>query len=315
MESTTDKNNYCWDFCTPSTFFCHQLIKTILVQKTEYQEMQIVDTEDYGKALILDGDWQSSVIDEFIYHESLVQPAMIEHTSPRQVLILGGGEGATLREVLRWKTVERLVMVDIDGDVVSQCRQYLPEMHQGAFDDPRVEVIIDDALKFLETSTSKWDVIISDLSAPVVDGPSSYLFTQEHFQKISSVLNSDGYYVIQAGSVCPVSMKPYARLANTLATVFPHILPYSSFVPSFGQAWGFILASAQPCCATPQPEQVNQLLAEKTTGGLSMIDGASLLGILQLPLYIRRAIETETEIFTMANPPQSLHQGILGTSS
>ena len=134
MENITDKNNYFWDIAAPSTFFCHQLIRTILAKKTDYQEMRIVETKDYGKALILDGEWQSSVIDEFIYHESLVQPAMIEHTSPRQVLILGGGEGTTLREVLRWKSVERLVMVDIDGEVVTQCRQHLPEMHQGAFD-------------------------------------------------------------------------------------------------------------------------------------------------------------------------------------
>ncbi|MGD1912091.1 MAG: spermidine synthase [Rivularia sp. (in: cyanobacteria)] len=316
MKNTTiDINNWIWDSSSPSNFFAHKLCQTIVSQKTAYQEMQIVETEGYGKSLILDDKWQSSVVDEFIYHESLVQPAMINHGSPRQVLILGGGEGATIREVLRWKTVERLVMVDIDGEVVEACRQHLPEMHQGAFEDPRVEIIIDDALKFLETTTPQWDIIISDLSDPILSGPSYPLFTQEYFKTISAVLNSDGFFVVQAGSVCPVSMTAYVRIAKTLSTVFPYTLPYASFVPCFGEPWGYILASPKPCSNRPEPEEVDKLLTEKTTGGLRMIDGISLLGILQSPAYIRRAIEKETEICTLANPPQHLGQGIIEQSS
>lgn len=312
MKTTTiDTNSWVLDPCTTSTFYAHKLTKTIFSKTTAYQEMQIVETEDYGKSLILDDTWQSSVVDEFIYHESLVQPAMLNHGSPRQVLILGGGEGATLREVLRWKTVERLVMVDIDGEVVQACRQYLPEMHQGSFDDPRVEVVIDDAIKFLENTSSLWDIIISDLTDPIFEGPSYALFTEEYFKTISSVLNSKGFLVIQGGSVCPVSMKNYVRLARTLSTVFDYTLPYASFVPSFAQYWGYILASAKPCSTKPEPEQVDQLLAEKTTGGLRMVDGISLLGMLQLPVYIRRAIEKETEIFTLANPPEFIGQRIM----
>ncbi len=315
MKNTTiDTSSWIWDSSSSSNFFAHKLSQTIISQKTAYQEMQIVETEGYGKSLILDDKWQSSVVDEFIYHESLVQPAMINHGCARQVLILGGGEGATLREVLRWKSVERLVMVDIDGEVVQACRQHLPEMHQGAFDDPRVEIVIDDALKFLETTSPQWDIIISDLSDPIFSGPSYPLFTQEYFQTISSVLNRDGFFVVQAGSVCPVSMTAYVRLAKTLSTVFPYSLPYATFIPCFGEPWGYILASSKPCSTRPEPEQVDQLLAEKTTGGLRMIDGITLLGILQLPAYIRRAIEKETEICTLANPPQHLGQGIMGQS-
>lgn len=304
MESITlDMNNYILDWFSTSSFFCHNLTKMIMSGKTAYQKIQIVETECYGKCLILDNKLQSSTEDEFIYHESLVQPAMINHSSPRKVLILGGGEGATLREVLRWKKVEHLVMVDIDGEVVQACRQYLPEMHQGAFDDTRVEVIIDDALNFLKTTHVKWDIIISDLSEPILDGPSYPLFTQEYFQTISGVLNTDGFFVLQAGSVSPIAMEIYVRLVKTLNTVFRHTLPYTSVVSSFGEPWGYILASNQPCNPRPEPEQVDQLLAQNTTGGLRMIDGISLLGMLQLPAYIRQAIAQETTIYTLANPP------------
>ncbi len=129
-------------------------------KKTKYQDMWIVECGDFGKSLFLDGEWQSSTINEFYYHEALVHPACIAHKSPLTVLILGGGEGATLREVLKWKSVEKVTMVDIDGELVSACQEYLPEMHQGAFDDPRVELIIDDAINFLGKALVNWDIII-----------------------------------------------------------------------------------------------------------------------------------------------------------
>ncbi|HAC64437.1 MAG TPA: spermidine synthase [Cyanothece sp. UBA12306] len=312
---TIEEKNWAWEWLTPSSLLGHKFNKIIMSQTTAYQKMRIIETQCYGKCLILDDNIQSSTKDEFIYHESLVQPAMIHHGSPRKVLILGGAEGATLREVLRWKTVEQLVMVDIDGEVVEACRQYLPEMHQGAFDDPRVEVIIDDALNFVETTSLKWDVIISDISDPLVDSPSYHLFTQEYFQTILNILSNEGAFVMQAGSVSPVSMGIYVGLINTLSTVFPHTLPYSNFISSFGEPWGFALTSNKPFITRPEPEQIDQLLALKTTGGLRMLDGISLLGMLQLPAHLRHAIAQETAIYTLANPPQHIGQGILGTSA
>ena len=120
---------------TPWDIYSHGIIDVLTHKKTAYQEMYIVETGVYGKALVLDGKWQSCTGDEFLYHEPLVHPAMIFHGGPRKVLILGGGEGATAREVLRWKSVEKVVMIDIDGEVVEACKQYLPEMHQNVFDD------------------------------------------------------------------------------------------------------------------------------------------------------------------------------------
>ena len=210
------------EYITPWDIYEHGITRILACKRTKFQEMQIVETGAYGKALVLDGKWQSCTGDEFLYHEPLVHPAMIGHGAPRKVLILGGGEGATAREVLRWKSVEQVVMVDIDGEVVEACREHLPEMHQGACDDPRVEVRIQDALAYLEEARSTFDVIISDLSDPIEDGPSFKLFTRETFERAKGALAAQGVFVVQAGCVSPPELYMHARLVSTLRRVFAH---------------------------------------------------------------------------------------------
>ena len=211
------------EYITPWDIYVHGVTSVLAYKKTAFQEMYVVETGTYGKGLVLDGKWQSCTGDEFLYHEPLVHPAMILHGSPRKVLVLGGGEGATIREVLRWKTVEKVVMIDIDGEVVEACKEYLPEMHQNAFDDPRCEVVIGDALEFLDTTGNDWDVVISDLSDPIEEGPSFQLFTKDYFEKVRRVMSPSGYFVVQAGPVSPAELKMHARIVNTLKSVFPNV--------------------------------------------------------------------------------------------
>ena len=159
----------------------HAITRTVHHENTEFQEVGIVESATYGKILVLDGDMQSSQKDEFIYHESLVQPAMMSHPNPEKVLILGGGEGATLREALRSKTVKKVVMVDIDKRLVEICKEFLPEYSCGAFEDPRAEVVITDALHWLENSNEKFDVIIGDLTDPWPQAPSHGIYSIPFF--------------------------------------------------------------------------------------------------------------------------------------
>ena len=113
--------------------------------KTEYQEVEVLESDLYGRSLVLDGKTQSTERDEHIYHQGLVHPAMIMHPNPVSIFVGGGGEGGTLREALSHKSVERAVMVDLDRQVVAMCRDYLPQHHQGSFDDPRVTLLHQDA--------------------------------------------------------------------------------------------------------------------------------------------------------------------------
>jgi len=300
------------EYITPWDMYVHGVTKVLAYKKTAFQEMYIVETGAYGKGLVLDGKWQSCTGDEFLYHEPLVHPAMICHSSPRNVLVLGGGEGATVREILRWKTVEQVMMVDIDGEVVEACREHMPEMHQGAFDDPRTNLVIGDALEVLDTTEQKWDIVISDLSDPIEEGPSFQLFTKEYFEKAQRVLAPGGYFVLQAGPVAPVELTLHARLVNTLKAVFPNVHSYASHTPTYGSPWGFTIGTAEAIATQPDPDATNQLLEEKTTGGLRLIDGMSLLGIMQTPAYIRKAIAAETQVYTIKEPPKFFGKGALG---
>lgn len=299
------------EYITPWDIYAHGVIDILAHKKTSYQEMYIVETGVYGKALVLDGKWQSCTGDEFLYHEPLVHPGMVIQGQPQKVLVLGGGEGATIREVLRWKTVDRVVMVDIDGEVVEACREYLPEMHQQAFEDPRTELVIGDALEFLDTTDQKWDVIISDLSDPIEEGPSFKLFTKEYFQNIQEVLGDDGVFVIQAGPVAPGNLNLHVRIVNTVNAVFPHVQSYTSYIPTYGAPWGFAIASQKPIDLYPQPEKTDEILRQHTKLGMRMFDGTTLLGLFQLPRHLREAIAAETEVYTLSEPPKFFGKGKL----
>jgi spermidine synthase len=297
---------------SPWDVYSHGITRVLVHKQTPFQDMLVVETGLYGKGLILDGKWQSSLGDEFLYHESLVHPAMIAHGDPRRVLVLGGGEGATLREIYRWKNVERAVMVEIDGDVVEACRQYLPEMSQGAFEDPRTELIVGDAVRYLCECKEKFDVVISDLSDPIEDGPSFQLFTKEYFEKAKSVLTEGGTFILQSGAFTPVATRQHARLYRTQKAVFANVLSVSQHVPMYAGLWSNTLGSDRPMTNDPDPAAIDRLLADKTGGGFRLIDGAYLRAMLQTPLYMRRAIEAETGVYTLDAPLKFFGHGNAG---
>jgi len=145
---------------------------------------------------------------------------------------------------------------------------------------------------------------------PIEEGPSFPLFTKEYFAKLQRVLAGGGFVVVQSGPVSPPSVKYHARLVNTLKAVFPFVHSYCAPTPSYGSPWGFTLCGNQAFSTHPQPQTVDLLLGEKTTGGLRLIDGQTLLGMLQTPLYIRQAIADNAEIYTLAAPPKFFGQGV-----
>ncbi|MBI3953344.1 MAG: methyltransferase domain-containing protein, partial [Chloroflexi bacterium] len=185
------------------------LRRVLAARRTAYQQLEIVDTASFGRALFLDGKVQSAELDEFVYHEALVQPAMALHPRPERVLVIGGGEGATLREALRHPTVKRAVMVDIDAEAVAACREYLPAWHQGAFADPRVELLHRDARGYLEETSELFDVIIVDVTDPLAGGPAYRLFTQEFYRLARGHLGAAGAIAVQAESADLGVLEPH----------------------------------------------------------------------------------------------------------
>lgn len=271
--------------------------------KTQYQSVEVIETGAFGRTLLLDGKTQSSAKDEHIYHESLVQPIMVAHPSPKTVFIGGGGEGATAREVLRHSSVTRATMVDLDGEVVSLCKQHLTDWHQGAFDNPRLKLVIGDAKATLEQTAEKFDIIILDLADPMEGGPAYQLYTQEYYRTVKSKLNPGGMMVTQAGPASVINcLEVHTAIHQTLKTVFPTVVSYAVQMQSFGEPWGFCIASLGPNPHDLTPAQVNQRIAERKLTGLRHYDGETHQALFSLQKFLREAIANEKRLITQDNP-------------
>ena len=238
-------------------------LKAILASAySDYQKIDVIETS-FGKMLVTDGKTQSAEMDEFAYHETLVHPPLLQATlirnqasKPRSVFIGGGGELATAREVLRHKSVERVVMVDLDKKVVDLCKKHLPEWGgERVASNDRFELIHGDAYEYLHNCTQQFDAIIMDISDPIEAGPGIMLYTQEFYEHAKTLLNPDGgVFVTQAGVADPIRLPSlgeagseedtfcFAPIKNTLETVFDCVIPYSINIPSFGSDWGFVMA-------------------------------------------------------------------------
>ena len=236
--------------------------RVIYTEQTVYQRIDIINHTDFGKSLFLNGQLQMTVEDEPMYHENLIHPAMVAHPLPRRVLIIGGGDGGALREVLKHGP-EEVTLVELDERVVSVARNLLPEVNQGAFDDPRVTLLFNDGRYVLKTAVEegrKWDVIICDLSDPTT-GPVALLYTREFYQLVKSALDKDGVFVTQATSPYWYP-EAYASITLTLADTFTTAYPMVTWVPTFGM-WGYVVASDGPDPSTMSTEDIISRLQER----------------------------------------------------
>jgi spermidine synthase len=300
-----NSQSYKWFFETTTAFegHMHAIARTIVEAQTKFQHVEILQTAAYGKTLVLDGRIQSSQGDEFIYHEALVHPGMLTtEDPPRSALVIGGGEGATLREILRYPSITRAVMVDIDGEVVELCKTHLPEMHQGAFDDPRTQVRHEDARAYLEKSNDRFDFITVDLVEPLEEGPARLLFTQEFYALVRDRLTPGGTMTMQAGMTKLGELGFFTSIHRTLREVFPVVAAYQSFISCFGTPWGFIVASKKVDPARQGAQVVDKLIAERVKGSLEYWDGVTHQHAFSLPKFIRKAVAKQTRIVTDAHP-------------
>jgi len=296
---------YKWFFesTTPVEGHMHAIARTISSRQTKFQFMEIFETHSYGKVLVLDGRIQSSQHDEFIYHEILVQPGLLAHPRPVRAMVIGGGEGATVREILRHPTITDCLMVDIDGEVVEECKKHLPEMHRGAFEDTRTRVLHEDARAYLEKTTERFDLIVVDLPEPLEEGPACQLFTTEFYTLIRDRLTDDGVMTMQAGMTKINELFFYGAVHRTLTAVFPVVAPYQGFIACFGTPWGFILASKGIDPRRQTAAEIDQLIAERMNpDDLGYWNGAAHLHSFNLPKFLTQALDQNTRVITDKNP-------------
>jgi spermidine synthase len=298
------RNKWYYEGISPDLIHASSIRQVLYSGHTRYQEVEVLELGSFGHALILDGKTQSTEADEFIYHESLVHPALVTHPRPEAVLIAGGGEGATAREVLRHSCVTSVEMVDLDAEVLELCRTHLPNHHQGAFSDPRLTLHIGDAKRFLEEHAKVFDLIVLDLPDPMDGGPAYQLYTQEFYRLVSSRLKPEGVVVTQSGPASPINYtEVFTAIHNTMETVFPVVTPYISHIQSFGETWGFTIASMGPDPTKLTSYSVDSCLEERGAAqALRFYDGVTHNALFGLPIYLRKAIAEETRLITAEHP-------------
>ncbi len=216
-------------------------VKKVLVHKnTNYQELSLLDTNVFGRMLILDGYIQITEKDEYIYHEMIVHVPLMTHPEPTSVLIIGGGDGGAAREVLKHSSVEKVIMVEIDAEVVEICKSYFPAT-ANALKDSRLELIYADGREYLRNKEDEFDIIIVDSTEPV--GPSAGLFEPEFYQGAYASLKAEGILVAQTES--PFHNQDIITNSYTsLSKLFPVTKVYLAPVPSYpGGLWSFMIGS------------------------------------------------------------------------
>ncbi|QEY59027.1 polyamine aminopropyltransferase [Pseudomonas sp. C27(2019)] len=198
--------------------------------RTEHQHLVIFENAKMGRVMALDGAIQTTEADEFIYHEMLTHVPILAHGAVRNVLIIGGGDGGMLREVCRHADVERITMVEIDQSVVDMCKEYLPKHSNGAYDDPRVNLVIDDGMRFIANCTETFDVIISDCPDPT--GPAEVLFSEGFYQACHRCLSDDGIFVAQNGTPF-LQIEEVKTTAKNIQDLFADWHFYHAAVPTY----------------------------------------------------------------------------------
>jgi len=296
-----DPDKWFYDKISKDLIQLHSIEEVLYRGQTKFQSIEIIRTGSYGKCLVLDSKIQSSELDEFVYHEALVHPAMVSHPCPETVFIAGGGEGATLREVLRHNTVKNVVMVDIDEEVIALCREYLPEHSQGSFEDERTRLIHTDARKYLAEYKEAFDIIIIDLTEPIEEGPAYLLYTREFYGIVKEKLSPGGFIAVQAGSAAFNELLNFSAVYQTLKTSFQNVYPYQIDVPSFGGPWGFCLASIDASLIMSTTE-INDRLYKRSLYDLKLYDGLTHQSMFSLPRHIRDDLSRQTTLITDNEP-------------
>lgn len=275
-------------------FGCERIV---VHTRTAHQEVVIAETSAYGRMLFLDGLVQSAEADEALYHEPLIHPALVIHGAPRRVLVGGTGEGASIREILRHPTVERVLTVDLDPEVVALCEQHLPQWHAGSLADPRVEQRAEDIQDTLRAAApGSFDAIVLDVTDPTDEGPSAALFSTRFFELVLRALADDGIAVLQAGELDPSDLRMSRTIKSTVEAVFPAVHWAHTYVPSFHCMWGFALLSRRPLDLVPADleARIERLGPEN----LQVYTPTAHRAMVELPPFLRRRLAEPGRVIT-----------------
>ncbi|MCD6671595.1 MAG: adenosylmethionine decarboxylase [Burkholderiaceae bacterium] len=299
--------------------------------RTPYQTLEVFDTPQWGRLFRLDGCYMTSERDEFFYHEAITHPAALAHPNPTSALVIGGGDGGSTEELLKHPSMRRVVLAELDAEVIRVAREHLQNVHRGAFDDPRVELRIGDGWESAEALASeaetlahgaetlahgaetlahgaetlahgaetlahgarRFDLVVLDLTDP--DTPAHRLYTADFFRLLRRLMNPGAAVTLHIGS--PLYRPDLvARLLRELASVFAIVRPLGLYIPLYGAYWGLCCASDALDPLSLDPETAERRLAERGIGDLRYYNGDTHQGLFALPNFYRELLPGKTDV-------------------
>ncbi|HHW42250.1 polyamine aminopropyltransferase [Desulfofundulus thermobenzoicus] len=275
----------CWftEMQTPDMAISCRVKKTLHEEKTPFQHLAVYETDQFGRMLALDDVIQTTIMDEFVYHEMITHVGLNTHPNPRRVLVIGGGDGGSIREILKHPSVELATLVEIDERVIAAAREYLPEI-SCALGDPRVRVIVDDGIKHVKENRDTYDMIIVDSTDPV--GPAEGLFGRAFYQDVHDALTGDGLFVAQTESPF-FNRDLIPRIIQNVRSIFPVTRLFLACVPTYpGGLWTFTMGSKK---YDPLEANLEQLPDLKTRYYTPAVHRAAFV----LPPFVEELLQSE----------------------
>lgn len=262
-----------------------RVTKTLHSEQTDFQQLDVVETAEFGNMLLLDGMVMTTEKDEFVYHEMMAHVPLAAHPEPKHVLVVGGGDGGVIREVLKHPSVEAATLVEIDGQVVKYSKKYLPSI-AGALEDPRVDVQVADGFMHIAESEAAYDVIMVDSTEPV--GPAVKLFEKGFYEGIHRALKEEGIFVAQTDN--PWFHADLLRTVyNDVKEIFTHTNVYTANIPTYPSGlWTFTIGSKQY-----KPKEAHRRRAEALDTHYYTADIHE--AAFALPAFVQRGLEREEE--------------------
>jgi len=295
------QRNYMVESLSPDMGYFFKSSNVLFKIKTDYQDLEVHDVDNYGRILRLDGVFQTSERDEFLYHEPLAHVPGITMDGPESALVIGGGDGGAIEEILKYPTAKRVVMVELDQGVVDASIKYIPSISNGAFDSPYVDLKIEDGIKYIKDTKEKFDHVLLDLTDPF--GPSVALYTREFYSSVNNILSERGALTLHIES--PITRpEVFATLYWTLKSVFKVVRPMLNYVPMYGTLWGYAMASQKYDPMDLTPEKIKERIEKFNLKDLKYYTPETHRSLLTLPPYIQSLINKERKPFTENNLPQ-----------
>jgi spermidine synthase len=257
---------------------------TLASVQSPYQHIDVLQTEGHGRMLVIDGKIQACELDEFVYHEMLTHLPLLTHKAPRRVLVIGGGDGGTMREVMRHPSVEKGILAEIDQVVIDLCQEWMPTLGAGLTSSPRLEVAARDASEYIR-EVKDLDAILVDSSDP--EGPSERLFTVEFYRELAAALAPGGIISFQAGSPF-FYQEQISRMYRDLKQVFEHVRPYLVPIPTYPSGtWCLMTASSTLDPLAVAPAELERRMQQRGIKETRFYTPYTHLGSLALPPFLK----------------------------